>query len=278
MGGDGGVIATKRAYVRGAKLADADEQKSLKQHQIWRSRFCAQSSEMLREPIVCCELGNLYNKEALLTALIDKNLSTNLAHVRGLKDVKTLILCQNPNYSADNEVEGEQPPMFSCPITKMEFNTNQPFVAIWTTGYVLSEKAVKEVGIEALQSEYGPFAEDDVVRLIPTVFELEAQVARMVARRNRKKAEKGSKEGKEGSKKRKLEGKAAEVKSSAPAVAGVKSFATNNLVKNAITAVKGQEDQSSVYKNLFHKDKAKDTRDGELFMAVGGAGFRYTIN
>jgi hypothetical protein len=183
----------------------------------------------------------------------------------------------------------------------MEFNTNQPFVAIWSTGYVLSEKAVKEVGLEALQSEYGPFTEDDFVRLIPTTFELEAQVATMVARRSAGKKARSEKNGGTstggGSKKRKHDeakgstsvsasalvsvpsAQVAQGAQGATAVAVVKNFTTNSsLVKNALTVVKGQEAESSVYKGLFHKDKAKDTHDGELFMAVGGAGFRYTIN
>jgi hypothetical protein len=47
MGGDGGVIATQRKYIRGAKNVDEkDDSKNIKQSQIMRSRFCAQSSEV----------------------------------------------------------------------------------------------------------------------------------------------------------------------------------------------------------------------------------------
>jgi len=49
MGGDGGVIASQRKFVRGTKSSDETEKdsKNIKQQQITRSRICAQSSEVL---------------------------------------------------------------------------------------------------------------------------------------------------------------------------------------------------------------------------------------
>ena len=135
----------------------------------------------------------MYNSEAIINALLDKKVGAASSHIRGLKDIKTLKLFPNPNYSDEKETDGELPAKFSCPITKMEFNGNHPFVAIWTTGFVLSEKAIKELGIEALQGEYGPFSADDIIKLIPMGGEVEAQVAKMVERRNKKKLEKSSK-------------------------------------------------------------------------------------
>lgn len=213
------------------------------------------------------------------------------SHIRGLKDIKTLKLFANPNYSNEKETDGEMPAKFSCPITKMEFNGNHPFVAIWTTGFVLSEKAIKELGIEALQEEYGPFTVDDIIKLIPTASELEAQVAKMVERRNKKKKEKSSKKtehsaeqesGEPRKRKHKDESggnqeKASRVDSSAGASgAGVTSISkSNSLVKSANTAIKAQEESSSVFKGLFHKDHEKDKHDRDLFMSV--AGIRYTL-
>merc|ERR550532_3316502 len=40
---------------------------------------------------MACELGNLYNKEAILTHLLSKNDVPQLRHIRGLKD---LIKCK----------------------------------------------------------------------------------------------------------------------------------------------------------------------------------------
>ena len=47
MGGDGGVIASQRKFIRGTKNSDDDKDgKNIKQQQITRTRICAQSSEV----------------------------------------------------------------------------------------------------------------------------------------------------------------------------------------------------------------------------------------
>jgi hypothetical protein len=75
-----------------------------------------------------------------------------------------LVLTAVPGYREAAEVEGELPPRYCCPITRVEMNGIHPFVVVWPTGHVLSEKALKEVGVPALQDEYGPFAEEDIIR------------------------------------------------------------------------------------------------------------------
>lgn len=45
MGGDGGVIATQRRFVRGAKSDEKEESKNVKQLQIVRVTTCALSAE-----------------------------------------------------------------------------------------------------------------------------------------------------------------------------------------------------------------------------------------
>ncbi len=48
MGGDGGVIASQRKFIRGAKDPDAHEEvKHVKEQQLMRSQICAQSSEVI---------------------------------------------------------------------------------------------------------------------------------------------------------------------------------------------------------------------------------------
>eukprot|EP00443_Scrippsiella_acuminata_P035064 CAMPEP_0115367038 /NCGR_PEP_ID=MMETSP0270-20121206/105114_1 /TAXON_ID=71861 /ORGANISM="Scrippsiella trochoidea, Strain CCMP3099" /LENGTH=46 /DNA_ID= /DNA_START= /DNA_END= /DNA_ORIENTATION= len=43
---------------------------------------CWLSQETLRDPVVACRLGNLYNKEALIGALLNKSVPQEVAHVR----------------------------------------------------------------------------------------------------------------------------------------------------------------------------------------------------
>lgn len=70
----------------------------------------------------------------------------------------------NPDFRESSDIEGLLLPQFRCPVTQMDFNGLHPFVFIWSTGWVLAEKAVRELGIDALQEEYGPFVEDDIIR------------------------------------------------------------------------------------------------------------------
>jgi hypothetical protein len=46
MGGDGGVIATQRKFIRGAKSDEQEEGKNIKKHQQQRTHECSQSSEV----------------------------------------------------------------------------------------------------------------------------------------------------------------------------------------------------------------------------------------
>lgn len=140
---------------------------------------------------MACEMGNLYNKEAVINALLNKTLNAKFAHIRGLKDLKTLKLTPNPNYSVQNEHDGALPIQFICPITGMEFNGIQPFVVIWTTGFVLSHKAIKEMGVAQLQDEYGPFTPEDVIMLLPDdEMQINLQRQQLIERRNKRKSEK----------------------------------------------------------------------------------------
>lgn len=93
MGGDGGVIANKRKFIPACKSDDAEaiEAQNIKRQQVIKSRVCAVSGQVLSEPIVCCRLGYLFNKESIVTALLEKNLNSNFSHIRSLK-VKFLTI------------------------------------------------------------------------------------------------------------------------------------------------------------------------------------------
>jgi hypothetical protein len=234
-------------------------------------------------------MGNLYNKESILKGLIDKSLNPSFSFIRNMKDVKTLIFHPNPNYSIEKESEGEYTPMFMCPITKIELNGIHPFVVIWSTGFVISEKAIKTLGFDGLQ-DYGPFTEDDIIRLLPsTAEEIDNQVRKMVHRRNNAKLlkKKTKEENKEvglsdevddnnKNKKRKHEEKDNDNKNNIPEKLTTKISHASNLVKSAADQIKQQESNSNVFKNLFHKDHEKDRHDKDLFMTV--AGIRYNLN
>lgn len=286
MGGDGGTITNDRRFVRGVKNED-DKNKNVTQQQIMRSKFCAQSNLKLCEPVVACEMGNLYNKEAILTALLDKVLNVRHAHIRGMKDMRTLRLTTNVSSDGDDST-----PMFMCPVTGLLLNGIHPFIVIWTTGWVLAEKAIRELGIDALQPEYGPFTIHDLVKLLPGEEEFAVQRTQMETRRETMKAEKkdskkskrstgtGEDRGNEKQEIKKLRTDEASSSSSSNSNSSSSSGATNlttasSLAKKVMETVQQQEAKSNIFASLFHKGHEADKKDKELFMTV--AGLRYSV-
>ena len=82
----------------------------------WRS--CTYSQEILAAPVVCDDLGNLFNKSALIEALIAKALPPMLSHIRGLRDVFAVTLRAKEAGEADDEMGS----VFVCPVTLLPAN------------------------------------------------------------------------------------------------------------------------------------------------------------
>ncbi|TCD71389.1 hypothetical protein EIP91_010095 [Steccherinum ochraceum] len=148
MGNDGGSIPDRRDLVRNKPKAEqADKANQLRA--AWF--FCALSKQKaLREPIVSCALGKLYNKDAVLEYLLDKTAYGDgeeiCGHIRSLKDVKTLKLDHNPSReSSPSSDPTSGPAPFVCPLNLKEMNGVQPFVYLWTCGCVFSQGGLKAV-------------------------------------------------------------------------------------------------------------------------------------
>jgi Rtf2 RING-finger len=247
MGGDGGVVAVKRAYMRGAGTADStgdysqsnrgEKVLSDRDNALQRMTTCALTKVPLLEvattttttttTIVACPYGRLYHKEAAVEALLrrrqqqhqqesssshnndDNNHETQEDelgyHIRGLKDLFPVRF---------HVPEGASIP--TCPVTGQELNGQLPVILLVPGNpnlpNVVSQRAMKEIGTEALQIEYGPFHEQ--IRLAPSMVELEdIKIALDVKRRHdhdenkkkKKKKEKSSTTKKKKDKKRKDE-------------------------------------------------------------------------
>lgn len=71
-------------------------------------------------------LPRLYNKEALLMALLDRaNLPEIVSHIRSLKDVVELKLTPNPGYKPSNKADAYndvQAAEFVCPVSGLEMS------------------------------------------------------------------------------------------------------------------------------------------------------------
>ncbi|NXJ38268.1 RTF2 protein, partial [Scopus umbretta] len=94
--------------------------------------YCALSQEKLCRPIVACELGRLYNKDAIIEFLLDKSADKTpmeaASHIKSIKNVTELNLADNPAWSGDKEsIKGDkyddiQSARFICPVVGLEMN------------------------------------------------------------------------------------------------------------------------------------------------------------
>ncbi|XP_045547357.1 replication termination factor 2 isoform X3 [Salmo salar] len=155
MGCDGGTIPKRHELVKGPKKVEkVDKNAALAA----RWKYCALSTEKLRRPIVACDLGRLYNKDAVIEYLLDKSAdrpnSEVASHLRGIKDIKELNLTDNPAWEGErrntkgDRYEDMHCAMFICPVVGLEMNGKHRFCFLQTCGCVFSDRALKEVKTE----------------------------------------------------------------------------------------------------------------------------------
>lgn len=159
-GGDGGATGaeSRDCYLnmyaeKKPDKCDPNEQRLSK----WLN--CALSNEPLKHPIVVDYLGNLFNKQALVEALLTKKLPKAFSHIKGLKDMIAVELASIPG--SDSPSGGDV--KFQCPITGLEFNGKYKFYALKTCGHVLSSKALKEVKSSTCHVCHKEFLESDKI-------------------------------------------------------------------------------------------------------------------
>ncbi|KAJ9141123.1 hypothetical protein P3X46_031698 [Hevea brasiliensis] len=156
-GGDGGATGaeSRDCYLnmyadKKPDKVDPNEQRLSK----WLN--CALSNEPLTQPCVIDRLGNIFNKEALVEALIGKKLPKEFGYIKGLKDMLNIKLEPIPGEESNNA-------RFHCPITGLEFNGKYKFFTLKNCGHVLSAKALKEVKSSSCLVCYKEFEESDKI-------------------------------------------------------------------------------------------------------------------
>merc|ERR1711994_789156 len=107
--------------------------------------------------------------------LLNKDRSTCppwASHIEKLKDVVELDLTINPAYEAkrkdavgDGMYQDKLVSRYQCPVTGLEMNGRFKFVFSWTTGKVVSERAMKVLRNDPDEAE--KFKEEDSVVLNP---------------------------------------------------------------------------------------------------------------
>ncbi|KAG5243759.1 protein RTF [Salix suchowensis] len=117
---------------------------------------CSLSNEPLKPPCVIDRLGNMFNKETLVEALIGKKLPKEFGYIKGLKDMINIQLEVVPSEGLGNA-------RFHCPVSGLEFNGKYKFFSLKNCGHVLSAKALKEVKSSACLVCYKEFEECDKI-------------------------------------------------------------------------------------------------------------------
>lgn len=199
MGCDGGTIPRRDELVKTKKKP---EQKDKIAELSSKWQFCALTSNRLKPPIVSCELGRLYNKDALIEYLLNKDEAPNgeiAKHIRTLKDVIELNLTERPNYKEKeaergDELNDNQESRYICPVVGLDMNGRYRFSYLRSCGCVLSERCLKEVKSDACHKCGKPFdLNEDVIPINGTDEEVEQLRLRMEERRLKAKLEKKDK-------------------------------------------------------------------------------------
>ncbi|XP_034472100.1 replication termination factor 2 [Drosophila innubila] len=146
MGCDGGTIPRRDELVR---VKQKPEQKDKDAEREFRWLHCALTQQRLQEPIVMCTMGRLYSKQSVIERLLEKEkMPETSVHVRTMKDIKTLQLTANPAFTEEDKTEGlldTRHAPYICKLIGLEMSGKFRFVALWSCGCVMSERALKQI-------------------------------------------------------------------------------------------------------------------------------------
>ncbi|CAE7366036.1 rtf2 [Symbiodinium pilosum] len=156
---------------------------TLERHRV-RMSTCMISQEALRDPVVACKLGNLYNKEAVIAALLNRKMPEDLSHIRALKDVKQCMV----TWAEAEKEEGQK--RMVCPVSREDLDSGSSrAVLIWPSGAVISAKSLKEMKMKECPLTSKPFdADKDVIPLAPDGEELKKLRERLPTKKRKAQA------------------------------------------------------------------------------------------
>jgi hypothetical protein len=183
MGGDGGVVATNRKFMRGAGQADlmgdaqrykAESQK-VNAHEAMTTCALTRTKVSKDSILVADAYGRLYHKEAAVQALLQRKSGGEDAlgeQVRKLSDLYAVRFhYDDDNDNNDDNAIGKS----TCPITGKVLQGGIPAILLVPGNVenpnVVSEGALQQLTNDELEQEYGPIHKR--VRLAPPVTLLE---------------------------------------------------------------------------------------------------------
>lgn len=221
----------------------------------FRWLHCALSQQRLQEPIVMCGLGRLYSKQNVIEQLLEKDkMPEAVKHIKSMKDIKQLTLTPNPAFTEEDKTEGlldSRHAPYICKLIGLEMSGKFRFVALWSCGCVMSERALKEIkgkspgNCPLCQTA---FSIEDVIVLNASDEDLELMKVKIEMREAKKKAhkkEKKDKKSKEDNNKQQNGIKEEEtIKQESETCEASTSKSTTAIVGNSVTA-KAKEETST---------------------------------
>jgi len=254
MGGDGGAKPLGRKYLRSAKTKTKGERANKTEVSVAKYTNCALSDQALQEPVVCCRLGHMFNKVALIEAILAKSVPEAFKHIKGTKDFVTLKFAKNPGFSNDvsKDVDYWSPcssGKFMCPVTRVEMNGRHPFCVIWKSGVVLSKRSLNEIPHKELfEVAECEFEENDVISLNPDKKEYEKMKSKWndwyKSRKEKRKRKDEKKKKKKNKKKRRLD--------DLTTTTAMRSASQTST--EAQSRIENEREKNSVYASLFNKN------------------------
>ncbi|KAG2224147.1 hypothetical protein INT45_000162 [Circinella minor] len=203
MGNDGGSIPRRIELVK-EKQKQVKINPDLERIAAWF--YCALSKQPLQTPIVSCGLGKLYNQDAIIEYLLDKNAYGDgdkiCSHISSPKDTVKLTLTPNPSFDESKSIKDsttmghldkEIKSRFICPISMKEMNGKHRFVYLDTCGCVFAEQSLKEVKSKECISCGKPFEPENMIVINPNKEELDNMKIVMKEKKAKAKAEKKAK-------------------------------------------------------------------------------------
>ena len=146
-----------------------------------------------------CGLGRLYSKQNVIEQLLEKDkMPESAKHIKNMKDIKQLSLTPNPAFTEEDKSEGlldTRHAPYICKLIGLEMTGKFRFIALWSCGCVMSERALKQ--IKSAQSVcplcQNAFSVEDVIVLNGNEEDVELAEAKMEMRAAKRKAGKKDK-------------------------------------------------------------------------------------
>jgi len=246
-GGDGGSTGaeSRSAYLAMYKGKQHDKVNP-EEERLARWTSCSLSGMPLQPPCAADDLGNLFNKEAVVEALLAKKMPRGLGHITSIKHLIDIKLEESQGAASDAAVR------FACPVTGLPMGGKSKFLIIQgkgaSVGHVVSERALKELPSVVKEFVGGDWSTEDVLPVYPQGEDLERRQEAVMARRRADLAEK-------------LEKKAAKA-----AAKGMKNGTNGDTIHNnkraaAGTSAKVDDSASKNGDSAFNNKRVKSTAE-----------------